>query len=316
MPLIIRPPRRPSTTVEPSAISPSSTPASHAGREDSPEAPPASPLTPVLGAARDTRELEVQRRLSTQQSRPGSEPYTTNASHHGEGHLPLAELIDMPASVSFSGDDSTDAIALRAAISSLQFQRVRAQNDLRTLEEIKRQAVERPQAFTQHLLTGQATKSKWVPPSYSDSGDSDDEADILDASAGAENTESSEAPYEAPTGYESYARVEQNTRSPAFPPIPEAQNVVRCPPIEWAKYHVIGESLDKLHREQQLRPGVGGVEERESIIAGPLNPFADRLTRKQPFTNDNMPEGRKDSAAGPIEPTTQRGSSKAVTASD
>ena len=71
--------------------------------------------------------------------------------------------------------------------------------------------------------------------------------------------------------------------------IPGSQNVVRAPPINWAQYHIVGESLDKLHEEQRRRP-VGGEpigeedlrpKERarapEHVIAKPYDPFVDKL---------------------------------------
>ncbi|KAL9067567.1 MAG: hypothetical protein Q9157_006771, partial [Trypethelium eluteriae] len=42
-----------------------------------------------------------------------------------------------------------------------------------------------------------------------------------------------------------------------FPKLPGMQNIFRCPPVNWAKYHVVGESLDKLHEEQMKRPNEG-----------------------------------------------------------
>ena len=73
--------------------------------------------------------------------------------------------------------------------------------------------------------------------------------------------------------------------------IPGSQNVVRMPPVNWAQYHIVGESLDKLHEEQRrrpvggdvigeedLRPREGGRERgEEHVIARPYDPFVDKL---------------------------------------
>ena len=73
--------------------------------------------------------------------------------------------------------------------------------------------------------------------------------------------------------------------------IPGSQNVVRMPPINWAQYHIVGESLNKLHEEQrrrpvggevvgeeELRPREGGRERgEEHVIARPYDPFVDKL---------------------------------------
>lgn len=73
--------------------------------------------------------------------------------------------------------------------------------------------------------------------------------------------------------------------SPRFGVIPGPQNIVRTPPINWAKYHIVGESLDKLHEEQKARP-IPGQPRRdgdplrapEHIIAAPYNPWSDKLS--------------------------------------
>jgi hypothetical protein len=82
--------------------------------------------------------------------------------------------------------------------------------------------------------------------------------------------------------------------------LPKPQNVVRCPPINWAQYAVVGESLDKLHAEQQRAPaqgspavvspggtyefkggGQGGNPGEELVgIAAPYTPGRDKLEKK------------------------------------
>lgn len=71
---------------------------------------------------------------------------------------------------------------------------------------------------------------------------------------------------------------------------------MRCPPVNWAKYHVVGEALDKLHEEQRRRPvndqgndDTLGVEGEDHIIAAPYNPWKDRLgpATKANYLGDN-----------------------------
>ena len=81
--------------------------------------------------------------------------------------------------------------------------------------------------------------------------------------------------------------------------LPKPQSVVRCPPINWAQYGVVGESLDKLHAEQVAAPtlgmpatlGPGGTFEfkagdsREPArrlvgIAAPYEPGKDKIEKK------------------------------------
>lgn len=78
--------------------------------------------------------------------------------------------------------------------------------------------------------------------------------------------------------------------------LPSKQSVVRCPPINWGQYAIVGESLDKLHKEQINRPtqgapatitpdgmyefkGTGKQEELVGIMA-PYDPLRDKLGKK------------------------------------
>lgn len=85
-----------------------------------------------------------------------------------------------------------------------------------------------------------------------------------------------------------------------FEDIPGPQNIVRCPPIEWGKYRVVGEALDKLHEEERRRPGgeravedVAGARVRvpEAVIAAPYDAFLDRLGEEGMRTRRRTREG-------------------------
>lgn len=346
MPLTIKPPRRPSTTAQtPSgSASPSSRQAYSEDREYSPEAPPASPLTPVVQPAKPVAFSQaayapdlIEPALNGHQAAPY---YGHNALHP----VPPVQVIEQPPPQPFSGDDSTDAIALRAAISSLQFQRETAQQHLRALEEIKRQAVQYPDAFRQHVLVQGGLRSAAQKPSLQQllsqehNHDDDEESDEADTMTGAEreptltgNTHTNVQimnPEVVPdlqqlpgqvSSFGSRARSsnpqqplkQQAPQAPVFPPIPEPQEVVRCPPIEWAKYNIVGESLDKLHRQQQLHPGNEGANGRDSTVAARYDPFLDTFTVEDQRSG-LWTEDRKDSAASATEqPVQRRRSSKA-----
>ncbi|KAM0255421.1 hypothetical protein ACHAQJ_005789 [Trichoderma viride] len=90
---------------------------------------------------------------------------------------------------------------------------------------------------------------------------------------------------------------DEATRAWAAQPIPKAQDVVRCPPINWSQYAVVGESLDKLHAEQVSRPtqgtpatlGAGGMyqfkggdgkQEEYPGVAAPYAPLKDKIEKK------------------------------------
>lgn len=78
--------------------------------------------------------------------------------------------------------------------------------------------------------------------------------------------------------------------------LPTPQNVVRCPPINWNQYAVVGESLDRLHKDQVARPSEGmpqrvgpdgqlffggeGVRRQGDIgVAAPYTPGKDRIEK-------------------------------------
>jgi hypothetical protein len=77
------------------------------------------------------------------------------------------------------------------------------------------------------------------------------------------------------------------------------------PPINWAKYQIVGEPLDKMHQEQVLRPSTGepqplpsqsqsqsrpayydstGERAPEHVLAAPYRPLVDKLDN-----NNNNP---------------------------
>ena len=69
----------------------------------------------------------------------------------------------------------------------------------------------------------------------------------------------------------------------SFGKFPSAQNVVRAPPIEWAKYHIVVEPLDRMHEVQRTYPGFkeemleAAQKPQPHTIARPYKPFADKL---------------------------------------
>ena len=190
--------------------------------------------------------------------RPSFSPVTpvmtqANLVPAGFSSRPPPEWIDEPAPLPLSLDENPDAIALHAAISILQLQRQNSLKDIRHLDKMKKAALEHPETFVSDLKAGKLQKP---PP-----------AGIIDADASDDEM--------------THDAQHQDDQSSDFGRIPNAQNVVRCPPINWDKYHVVGESLDKLHEQQRRKPGPGeaddGTHQPDHIIAGPYRPFADKL---------------------------------------
>lgn len=75
--------------------------------------------------------------------------------------------------------------------------------------------------------------------------------------------------------------------------IPTPQNIVRMPPINWAKYQIVGEPLDRMHAEQLRRPAGGeprqdlGQRAPEHVLASPYRPLVDKLETSAKMTGGN-----------------------------
>lgn len=188
------------------------------------------------------------------------------------GQIAPAEYIAQPPPRPFSSEDSTDAIALRAAISTLQFQKKKAQEDIKALENIRRKAVDEPELFKNELAAGRLKEQR---PKAADLQAILDETDTDEEEADddAMQVDSDKAPFES---------------------IPGPQNVARMPNINWEKYHINGEALDRLHEQQRRWPGSFDYGQRrgpEFAVAAPYSPWQDVL--------DTPQNGRKDSHTAP-----------------
>lgn len=191
---------------------------------------------------------------------------TPAQSSGGYGFAPPPTTIRPPPPVPISESDNPDAIALRSAISILQIQRQQSLRDLKTLEQQKQAAVADPVAFAQGLSAGKVK-------SASTTG-------LFDGTSGSHNSTATQS-----TGSDPDNQHAANQADPNFGTIPGPQNIVRCPPINWAKYHIVGEALDKLHEEQRARPTPGEPQRdelparaTEHVVAAPYRPWADKLT--------------------------------------
>ncbi|KAH6961441.1 hypothetical protein HG530_012711 [Fusarium avenaceum] len=236
----------------------------------SPTRPPISPITPPL--------------------RPTQLPGTEAASAASRSNLahsqPDQTGIPPPAPQPIAFDSNPDVIALKSAISILQIQRQRATADIQALSRAKDEAVHNPEAFIRDLATG---KINAPANDDSDSNDEDDN-DNDNAEMGGQSADAQKGP-----GLGSFSQ-RITTEPPAWANIPQPQNIVRCPPINWSQYAVVGDSLDKLHHEQVTRPNQGtpasvgangmyefrgeGKQERYQGVAAPYAPTQDRLNKK------------------------------------
>ena len=178
----------------------------------SPVPPPYSPITPELPTA----------------------SLATASTQHSSRPPPPRARVQHPPPVPISESTNSDAIALRAALSVLQLQRLRAVQDLQTLERQKLAATADPEAFSRALTEGKIATSK-------------DERVLADFVS----SQDVEGNHDSPQPESKTDEVDRKGFHSEFGTIPSAQNIARCPPITWEKYHVVGEVLDKLHNEQQ-----------------------------------------------------------------
>lgn len=255
--------------------------------------PIVSPLTPPQAKAQLTKQSSpnfAQGRPVLTHSQP---PQTT---------------IPPPALQPLNLESNPDAIALRSAIAILQNQRARALRDIQTLQKAKDEAINYPEIFVADLQNGKvhiagnsgllATSTPAVS-SAEVSSDSSSEEDAPPAESSQVGLEKLRRRQER-----SRRRAERAARKTAGAPwtnLPGPQNVVRCPPINWSKYAVVGESLDKIHAEQLTRPPTGtpamvGLTGRFEFKAGgrsevgpaneyfgvaaPYNPGQDQVSKK------------------------------------
>ncbi|KAL1794957.1 hypothetical protein ACET3X_006773 [Alternaria dauci] len=246
------------TTTRPVSSSDASTASEHSGnrsKSPTPDRPPVSPLTPTASAA----QLAPVERT---EPRPRPAP------------PPTATFTPQPPSVAISETDNPDAIALRSAISLLQLQREKSKRDLKALEELKAAAVSDPQAFVKSLQEQRAQASHSyhdiLTPTLSHLADA--------SSSHGQDTSSADMRKDS-------THMDAKPDPPKFPAIPQPQNIVRCPPINWEKYHIVGEPLDKIHEEQKKWPASAEPPRTKSgqrapphSVTAPYSPFTDGIS--------------------------------------
>lgn len=316
-------------------------PASASGQTSSPpEGPPMSPITPPLGPTQlpGSRAAELNTTTTTTAAAYNNIPdfalgqplltHTTQTDQVSIAPPPAPPIVDF--------DENPDVLALKSAISILQLQRARATTDMRALGRAKQAALADPEAFVADLAAGRVRMEGDPlfsgPGAAGASAESDEEEEEDDEDeAGADGPEQSPGSGAEPAedGAEALPRPSRRSKTkrgprgkqkdkaststantdPPWRMLPKPQSVVRCPPINWAQYGVVGESLDKLHAEQVAAPtpgtpmvlgpggtyefraggeqgaaggGDGGSEQPRQLVgvAAPYNPGKDKLEKK------------------------------------
>ncbi|KAE9962983.1 hypothetical protein BLS_009811 [Venturia inaequalis] len=167
-----------------------------------------------------------------------------------------AVYVPRPPTEPFSDKSNPDGIALRSTASLLQMQAAKAKQDLQALEQLKALAVQDPVAFTQELVAGrvktQANTGGILGPTLGPMDSLFKDA-VSEEVKSEENETMKDTPNAAEDDTSTPSASMSNTAS-RFPQIPAPQNIVRVPPINWAKYGVVGDALDRLHEEQRTNP--------------------------------------------------------------
>lgn len=285
--------------------------------------PPKSPVAPSYSPITPKASIVLPVASHSAFVRPPDNDFSF--SHNMPGHVPepddtdpavsphSAHFMPQPPNLPFSAEDSIDAIALRAAISTLQFQKQKAQGDLKTLESMKKLALSDPEHFTAELKAGRLNEDR---PKLSSlrpfvEGDEDSEEEEEQAVLGAERDDGEgsalKKPSQSPPPRTEIPDSQPSQSAPAvadtcrrFPRIPGAQDVVRTPYINWAKYGVVGAPLDSMHAQQQRWPGSTNFTHdrgREHAVAAPYSPFYDDL--EDPPRRETEEETRRDSGPQP-----------------
>ncbi|BCR87344.1 uncharacterized protein ACHE_31331S [Aspergillus chevalieri] len=253
---------------------------SNDARPGTPPPPPYSPVTPVFAQLAPVQNGSsghpiVPPPISSSHSispastaTPSALPPQDNAqTGSGTGTRPeVATEPPPPVPIGpISESDNPDVIALRSAISILQLQKQQSLRDMRALDRMKKAAAADPERFARELTSGNLK--------------AEDKGGFINLNLSADEDDDDDEEIEGGEGVEGQEDVFSNLGK-----FPTPQNVVRMPPINWAKYQIVGEPLDKMHAEQLRRPSAGeplreDLAQRapEHVLASPYRPLVDKL---------------------------------------
>ncbi|KAF3481872.1 uncharacterized protein GIQ15_04631 [Arthroderma uncinatum] len=256
-----------------------------------PPQPPYSPVTPVTsqssGASPATESIAASplppAAYPTAESIPAGIDRSRSSLHKngnaGTSSTSLPpQFMKEPSPVPISESENPDAIALRSAITILQIQKQQALRDIRALDKMKQAVSEDPHTFADELLNGSLHSEQgdlFHPPSREEG----EQEEIRRSDSEAMDVDQEQRPQYNGSGASQAKRLGT---------IPKPQNIVRMPAINWAKYHIVGEPLDKMHEEQRLRPtpgeprhdaspSISTSRSLEHLLAAPYRPFVDKI---------------------------------------
>jgi hypothetical protein len=204
-----------------------------------------------------------------------------------------AEFIPRPPPIPFSGTTNPDAIALRATTDILQMQKARATENIQRLEELKALNRKDPKEFLKQLVAGNlksgtGEKDGILGPTVGpnvekllaalDVGSTKGAAEGNDAKAGAErNGDNMDTDEKSST-----PDVAEQDGQHQYPRFPAPQNIVRTPAINWAKYGIVGDTLDKMHEEQRTNPSLSEPDRLSSRGSQPTTPVVGPMQEPEP----------------------------------
>ncbi|KAF7960038.1 hypothetical protein EAE96_001638 [Botrytis aclada] len=273
---------------------PSYTHKSSNSRSASPERPPVSPITPTLSAARlasnsnvitnvnlgvaaknGTAGLESQssgyaqrshvggkniaimnNTIAAQNNSPQPMPMPVHPAMQAQAHAlretythtQQAPQVSMPQPKpppqTIDLSQNPDALAVKSAISILQLQMRNAKRDMVTLQRIKERAMKDPEGFIGSLKEGEQRERE----------ENARKRGRMDVDTESSSDEDEDKDEESKEGQQINGAQAEN---PKWETLPTPQNIVRCPPVNWAKYGIMGESLDRLHADQIREPSQG-----------------------------------------------------------
>ncbi|CAG8902710.1 unnamed protein product [Penicillium egyptiacum] len=226
-----------------------------------PPRPPYSPVTPVFAHLAPVASNEPS--IVPPPASPSPTSHLPPQTYPNYSHPPPPPnppvFKPQPPPVPISASENPDAIALRSAISILQMQKQQSLRDIQALDRMKEAAAADPEGFANELAAGRLkTEDRGAVIQFSEDDARDDE----------ENEEGSKR------------TTLDGSSASNFGHIPVPQNIVRMPPINWAKYQVVGEPLDRMHEEQLRRPSSGEPRRQrapEHVLASPYRPLVDQL---------------------------------------
>jgi len=178
----------------------------------------------------------------------------------------------------------------------LQVQHMTAKKDMERLQKIKEEALKDPEAYVKALVERMNTESpgkaaNLLTPTVQNLvgalGTKSDLVKDLEDKKQKDGDVKMTSPGEETLDKDSENEDEAAQPPERFPVPPSAQNVYRMPPINWAKYQVVGDVLDLMHEDQRRRPVPGmpdGIESdrtEDYAMAAPYQPVVDaaRLAR-------------------------------------